>query len=21
CARERHYCNDSGCYSNRFDVW
>nr|MOW49235.1 immunoglobulin heavy chain junction region [Macaca mulatta]MOW50921.1 immunoglobulin heavy chain junction region [Macaca mulatta] len=21
CARERHYCSDSGCYSNRFDVW
>nr|MOW47131.1 immunoglobulin heavy chain junction region [Macaca mulatta]MOW48813.1 immunoglobulin heavy chain junction region [Macaca mulatta] len=21
CARERHYCIDSGCYSNRFDVW
>nr|MOW45653.1 immunoglobulin heavy chain junction region [Macaca mulatta]MOW46477.1 immunoglobulin heavy chain junction region [Macaca mulatta]MOW46684.1 immunoglobulin heavy chain junction region [Macaca mulatta]MOW46914.1 immunoglobulin heavy chain junction region [Macaca mulatta]MOW47065.1 immunoglobulin heavy chain junction region [Macaca mulatta] len=21
CARERHYCTDSGCYSNRFDVW
>nr|MOW47365.1 immunoglobulin heavy chain junction region [Macaca mulatta] len=21
CARESHYCSDSGCYSNRFDVW
>nr|MOW50304.1 immunoglobulin heavy chain junction region [Macaca mulatta] len=21
CARESHYCTDSGCYSNRFDVW
>nr|MOW46820.1 immunoglobulin heavy chain junction region [Macaca mulatta] len=21
CARERHYCTDSGCYSNHFDVW
>nr|MOW46113.1 immunoglobulin heavy chain junction region [Macaca mulatta]MOW46138.1 immunoglobulin heavy chain junction region [Macaca mulatta]MOW48272.1 immunoglobulin heavy chain junction region [Macaca mulatta]MOW48414.1 immunoglobulin heavy chain junction region [Macaca mulatta]MOW49892.1 immunoglobulin heavy chain junction region [Macaca mulatta] len=21
CARERHHCTGSGCYSNRFDVW
>nr|MOW46232.1 immunoglobulin heavy chain junction region [Macaca mulatta]MOW48780.1 immunoglobulin heavy chain junction region [Macaca mulatta]MOW49009.1 immunoglobulin heavy chain junction region [Macaca mulatta]MOW49617.1 immunoglobulin heavy chain junction region [Macaca mulatta]MOW50822.1 immunoglobulin heavy chain junction region [Macaca mulatta] len=21
CARERHFCSGSGCYSNRFDVW
>nr|MOW47402.1 immunoglobulin heavy chain junction region [Macaca mulatta] len=21
CARESHYCSDTGCYSNRFDVW
>nr|MOW46767.1 immunoglobulin heavy chain junction region [Macaca mulatta] len=21
CARERHHCIGTGCYSNRFDVW